>query len=394
MKFLSQDLTSAYSASSTLSGFATSNVATDKPKKSWMSASSAATFTVNLACTSTAKAESFFLDGILSNVFSWVLKNESGSTLDSGTLDMSIPAESIQSGNPNNLNTYFDNQAHLLRSFYINFSQDQECVDNGTLELSMDSNINMGGKNTTGNAVASWQRDGLKTGRLLDSDGAAINVYDHGRIFVGSFLTSSQISNPLETNTTLSANALAESQFIINGLVILTIDGSIELTVSSSAVISQIVSITGDGTASSAIELSSDLITTTLSLVYNPIRIGVLRCGMNENFPNPSSGLSLNYTDYSIRRGQPAGGYSYRQRGLARNYTGGCLMSNAEALSMQNLYRAYRSKPIPIMIFEGMPIDFDSSKIGNLFAFFKEPPSFQFISANYQSVSFSLQEVL
>ena len=162
----------------------------------------------------------------------WVLKNAAGSTIDSGTLDCTFPAGSDLSGNPNNMNTGFVDQAHLLRSFFVVFNS--SVTDNGSVVLTLATSQNMGGKNIKGNAVSSWVRDGSSTGRLLDSSGAAINIQNHGRIFVGSHISANVISNPITTNTTVSSDSFAESALIINGGTSLTINGSVSLTITAS----------------------------------------------------------------------------------------------------------------------------------------------------------------
>mgnify|MGYP001358752329 CR=1 FL=1 len=120
MKILDQDRTSSVAGGTTLSGFPATNVENDRPRQPWISTTqSSETFTISLDCDAQNPAQALFLHGLMADSCTWVLKNNGGSTVDSGTLDMSYPAESNQSGNPNSLNTYFVNQAHLRRSFFV-----------------------------------------------------------------------------------------------------------------------------------------------------------------------------------------------------------------------------------------------------------------------------------
>ena len=189
MKILDEDRTSALTAGTTLSGFPASNVENDRPRQVWISTTqSAETFTISLTCDTNNPAQALFLHGLVADSCSWVLKNEAGSTVESGSLDMDFPAESNLSGNPNNLNNYFVNQAHLRRSYFVVF--DTPVADNGSVVLTLTTNQNMGSANVDGNAVASWVRDADSAGRLLDSAGDPINIITNGRIFVGSHVVA------------------------------------------------------------------------------------------------------------------------------------------------------------------------------------------------------------
>jgi len=393
MRILNEDRTSAVSAGTTLSGFDASNVENDRPRKTWISTTQASeTFTISLNASAGYPVEAMFFHGLLADTCTWVLKNQAGSTVESGTLDCTFPAESDLSGNPNTMNVSFVNQAHLLRSFFVVF--DTTVTDNGSVVLTLTTSENMGSANIEGNAVASWVRDGASAGRLLDSGGDAINIQNHGRIFVGSHVVALAIANPLTTNTTVSSNTSASSPYVINASNTLTIDASNTLTVTTNPTSAQITSITGDGTASSGIALSSDLATASIAQVYNPIRIGIARAGKTLDLPTPSKGFKFGYKDYSVRRRQPTGGYSYQQRPIAREVQASSVLTTAEAQALQNFYRGYRSKPVPVLFVEGMPTAFEEEEKGNLFGYFQQPPRFNFLNKDYQSVQYSLCEVI
>jgi hypothetical protein len=393
MKILNEDRTSAVAGGTALSGFPASNVENDRPRKPWISTTTTSeTFTISLNASVGYPVQAMFLHGLLCDSATWVLKNQSGATVDSGTLDCAFPAESDLSGNPNNMNVYFVNQAHLMRSFFVVF--DTTVTDNGSVVLTMTTSQNMGSANIEGNSVASWVRDGTDAGRLLDSSGDAINIQNHGRIFVGSHIVALATANPVTTDTTISTNTLATSPFQINASNTVTINGGVTVTVTDDPTSAQITSITGDGTASSGIGLSSDLATIGIAQVYNPIRIGIARAGKTIDLPTPAPNMSFHYKDYSVRRRQPTGGYSYQQRPIAREVQGTSVLTTAQAQSLQNFYRGYRSKPVPVLFVEGMPTVFEEEEKGNLFGYFQQPPQFSFINRDYQNVSFSLCEVI
>ncbi len=393
MRILNEDRTSSVSVGSALSGFSADNVKNDRPRKPWISTTQASeTFTISLNASSGYPVQAMFLHGLLADSCTWVLKNNAGSTVDSGTLDCSFPAESNLSGNPNNMNVSFVNQAHLLRSFFVVF--DTTVTDNGSVVLTLTTSQNMGSANIEGNAVASWQKDGSSAGRLLDSVGTAINIQNHGRIFVGSHIVALTIANPLTTNTTVSTDTFASSAYVINAPNTLTVNGGVNLTVTTNPISSQITSVTGDGTASSGISLSSDLSTANIAQVYNPIRIGIARAGKTIDLPTPAPSMSFKYKDYSVRRRQPTGGYSYQQRPIAREVAGSSVLTTAQAQSLQDFYRGYRSKPVPVLFVEGMPTAFEEEEKGNLFGYFQGPPQFSFLNRDYQNVQFSICEVI
>ena len=101
MKVLSEDRTTSVAGGTALSGFPASNVENDRPRKPWIStAQSGETFTISLDASASYPIEAFFLYGIEADSCAWTLKNQAGSTVDSGTLDMNYPLESDLSGNP------------------------------------------------------------------------------------------------------------------------------------------------------------------------------------------------------------------------------------------------------------------------------------------------------
>ena len=131
------------SAGSAFSGFSADNVKNDRPRKPWISTTQASeTFTISLNASSGYPVQAMFLHGLLADSCTWALKNNAGSTVDSGTLDCSFPAESNLSGNPNNMHVSFVNQAHLLRSFFVVF--DTTVTDNGSVVLTLTTSQNMG----------------------------------------------------------------------------------------------------------------------------------------------------------------------------------------------------------------------------------------------------------
>ena len=149
-----------------------------------------------------------------------------------------------------------------------------------------------------------------------------------------------------------------------------------------------------DGTAIQGITLNVDLGTASVANILNPIKIGIARCGKLTNIPNPRRGLSFGYQDFSVRRRQPTGGYSSEQRPLAREVSGDCIMTTAEAQTMQDFYRAFRSKPMPMLFINDMPTSFGETMKGNMFGYFKNAPSFSMLGPEHQAVQFQFCEIV
>ena len=108
----------------------------------------------------------------------------------------------------------------------------------------------------------------------------------------------------------------------------------------------------------------------------------------------PKARLQFGYNDYSVRRPQPTGGYSNTPRPIGRTVSASSILTTAQAQSMQNFYRAYRSKPVPVLFVEGMPDSFEEDEKGNLLGISPNPPDFTLLNRDYQEVSFNLTEVI
>ena len=173
----------------------------------------------------------------------------------------------------------------------------------------------------SGSAIGYWQLDnpsavsgGTATGRFYTSSGGTVvNVINHGRVKVGSFVQG-------------------------------TYDGS--------TTVAQVTKIKGDGTAQFGIELNTQLDSGTINYIRNPIKIGCLKIGQRSEVPNPQTGASREDQDYSRRFSLFAGGYSNRLHPKVRSYS--CnfnvLKSNGDALL--NYFDAVRSEPFAVKLID------------------------------------------
>lgn len=398
MKLLYQDRTTSVSAGTTLTGFSAENIRDDRPRNAWIGAQRGGdTVTVVFNASPTYPIDCFFLHGLLADEATWQVYDATtgGSVVESGTLDTTFPLESNIGQNANTGNVYFNNQTHLLRSYLLQLATPLE--QSGRLVLTMSSNEPVQDQTISGAVVASWVKDSddgtYSYGRLLDSGASAINIIENGRIYVGSFLSSTTIPQDFTTDYTISADVSSLSPVTVYDAVTLTIADGFTFTVTETATSGQILSITGDGTATGAIQLEGVIESGDVAQVYNPLRLGIARAGKVLDLPNPQA-ASWQVVDYSIRRPGPTGGYSNQPKGVARVITLSLMLTNSQRNDLEDLYRAYRSKPIPVQWIEDMPTDFEEETRANLFGFFVNPPAFNQLNRTHCTAQFTLQEVI
>jgi len=364
MKILNEDRISGVAASSTFSTFAAANVYTDRPRQPWIGTLTDSdlveTFTASVNGSATYPIQGFFIAGLVADSCTWVLKDSGASTINSGTLNTTIPKVSDLSGNASNGNQYFKNQTHLLRSEFVVFDTPME--DTGTLVLTLTTSVNRLDQFLIGNAVAAWEAVRAETtGRFIDSSGAPINVLNHGMIQLGGFFQGTEISSPVTVNTTISVHTLGKSVFTINDTVTLTIADGATFTVTEGASGAQVNSVTGDGTAVSGVTLGSNIGSVAATSLYFSVRIGVLRCGTLLDLPNPKAS-NLSSIDYSLKRPHLSGGYSHQQRGVADAVSLSVILTNAQQQSLSDTLRAFRAKPMPMEWGVSLPSGFNEGE--------------------------------
>lgn len=398
MKLLYQDRTTSVSAGATLTGFSADNVKDDRPRNAWIGATRVNnTFTLVFNASANYPIDAFFLHGLLADEVTWQVYDATtgGSVVESGTLDTAFPLQSDIGQNANTGNVYFNNQTQLLRSYHVQLAS--PVTQAGRLVLTMSANEAVQNETISGAVVSSWIKDSddgtYSYGRLLDSGATAINIIENGRIFVGSYLAATAIDSNVTTDTTISADVSAITPLEVFDNVTLTIADTYTLTITENVTSGQIVSITGDGTASGAIQLEDVIESGDVAQVYNPIRLGIARAGKVLDLPNPQS-ASWQVVDYSIRRPGPTGGYSNQPKGVARVLNLSLILTNAQRKDLEDLYRAYRSKPIPVQWIEDMPSDFEEETRANVFGFFVNPPAFNQLNRTHCTAQLTLQEVI
>ena len=91
--------------------------------------------------------------------------------------------------------------------------------------------------------------------------------------------------------------------------------------------------------------------TGNLTYLFRSMRVGLLRAGYVEHFPNPQVGLSRTYKDYSIRKSLINGGHQYSNRNIAKIYSGQLVLDRDRVRRFLTFVEAQKSKAIPQLKF-------------------------------------------
>lgn len=210
------------------------------------------------------------------------------------------------------------------------------------------------GQPAKGNDIYQFEVDDGATGRFEDSAGGTINIFDHAQVMVGSYVN---------------------------------LGGTIH----------QITKIIGDGTTTGSITLTgSPSGTTTVTALYNPVKLGVAIAGTIETFENPSVGLQRAFVDYSTRRTSTGGLNSFRQSNAGQIFNGTLVSSVTNSDAFIEFARAIRARPFPILIADGMPSAQYENYNFSLYAQFLEMPdvSYSGQSGDRRNIDFRLKEFL
>ncbi len=402
MKILANDRTTTITATDPFSStnFPIGNVQNDKINSRYIPSAAVggttATVTANFDGTSTDKVQAFFVAGLMADTATYSFQNSNGSSvIETGALTTADLVNSDISGNKNTLNNYFVGQDNYTLSQFIVFANPQSA--DCRLVITLTTQTDRKSQTSNGNAIASWQRASSTKGRFLDAAGAVVNLRDHGRVLVGSqvVIGGESISSIVATNTTINVNSVAVSPMTINAGVTLTIATNKSLTIVTS--FPQISSYVGSGTAAGSVTLSSDLSTTAITSIINPIRIGIFRAGSVLELPNPQIGLQNSLEDYSTRRRLTNGGYQYKQFNIGKTVGLTFILTNTELQTLENFVRAYRSKPFAGFYLPDLDTDQEPNRRYSGFYYLQSAPRSLFNigkTATQVSTSFTLIEIV
>lgn len=157
----------------------------------------------------------------------------------------------------------------------------------------------------------------------------------------------------------------------------------------------KVLQILGDGGANKSIDLLINKSTTssyfTINKHFAHLSLGVLRIGDLAEFPNPQQGLSKTYKDYSKRKELPNGNYQYRNRALAKNFSGNMILNQDQLRNFFFFAEEQRAKPFPVEILTGMESDFATA----FFGYFTDMPQEGYSQrrTSIRDVNFSIKQI-
>lgn len=177
--------------------------------------------------------------------------------------------------------------------------------------------------------------------------------------------------------------------------VTVTVGGEgIVLTILATSGDVQILQWTGDGTAAGSVTLGSALSSMDVNSIFNPLKIGIIRCGTITSFANPRVGYSKTFSNFSISRPLSNGGYSYTQRNVAKTQNFSLLIAATDWDTWQAFFYAYRNKPFAILSAVGMPVGQNEKPSFRHSVTWQHLPTFHKETADYVNVEIIINEVL
>ena len=366
MDFIQSTRISATSAANSplSSTYAVSNVANDQPGKPFISSSTSETITVN--ADSGSRAVSLF--GLMADVATLEVATTTatGTSLELNTTQYSdidqlqigtsnlIPPEYIQvssapysgtvlsspltsdtqttdstTGAPDTLTlaanlTIGDGQSNSQQVVIgldsdptVQFNNSGDALVAATAEIKLTTSTDRKDSPVSGDSIGYWKQDSGATGRFAKDASSAsgssfVNVNNHGNVRIGSHVTVGGTSY-------------------------------------------QVTKIVGDGSSSGGITLSGSPSSATVTKLLNPIKLGLFRMGTVLNSGNPRIGLRKSFQDFSFKRALGNGGYTQTQRNISTIYTITANLTRAQVDSIMAHFRAYRSKPFPVLVMDNMP---------------------------------------
>jgi len=168
----------------------------------------------------------------------------------------------------------------------------------------------------------------------------------------------------------------------------------------------QLVSIRGDGSSNNDITMLTskhpdDLvlqdINTDLSNVCEiqqilaGTRIGLIRSGNFEDFPNAQVGLSRTFKDYSVKTELVNGGHQFINRNSAKVFSGSMVLDRDQVNRLTRFALSQRAKPFPVDVLTGMELESPKT----IFGVFEQLPDerFSYRTGEVRDVSFSIKQI-
>ena len=213
-----------------------------------------------------------------------------------------------------------------------------------TVDLTLTTSVDVKDMPMKGASIAKWAKVGTATGNFTDASDNIINVLEHGQVLLGGWVDSLQIEG-----------------------------------------------ITGDGTASGAITLSSDLASGSITALNLPVQLGVVKVGTSSDFSNPQ-GLTRDFTDFSTVRTGTTGFRQVTKRGVSQMITAQGIYTQAQADDLVGIAAAHRGEPVAVQLLESMTTERDSEAVFGAISIPQD--TFATPTGTYRNLSFTITEVL
>mgnify|MGYP003133389583 FL=1 len=393
MQIIESNLISSVSSSEgNLDSFPIANISTDIPSQEYICDATSCTITINID----SGMKGFFISGLMA---------------DSASMGISISGASgtiaVSTDDYSDIKELSIGQEIRISPEYFNFEVDGSSITRATspntltaatVTLSLTTSTDLKDTPASANtkAIYQWDHDSGGFGRLEDSSGNAVNLYDFANVLVGSIVTRGtdyQVSKIIGDGTATNAVQLAD-------LSATSITSPFSGTISVDSFGPTTLEINGDVTLGAVLTLSDYAGTQpadgTVTAIKNPIKLGIARAGSVLDVENPQQGFSHSFTDYSIKRTINDGGYDQTQRNTTKNFDAQIPMTDSNAQSFISFYRANRSRPFPAILIDGLDSNRDGTTRLSGFFYFPAAPGIDFIShsGEVKIVSLSFREVI
>lgn len=128
-----------------------------------------------------------------------------------------------------------------------------------------------------------------------------------------------------------------------------------------------------------------------MTYLFRSMRVGLIRAGYVEHFPNPQIGLSRTYRDYSIRKSLINGGHQYSNRNIAKIYSGQLVLDRDRVRRFLTFVENQRAKPFPVEVLSG----WEEETPTVFYGYFASTPSESLSQRTgvIRNIDFSIQQV-
>jgi hypothetical protein len=291
--------------------------------------------------------------------------------------------------------TYYTDYFKTLEEldFQINNVDTTYIYGNHLVKLKLISEIDIL-TNTSSADFVGFQINSSSSFVNTDEDGIDRTYYLHNGNFIG--IGNDGVSNTLKSNLSITAPKFTESLLVGSWLLV-------NNSLTNSYDLLQIIAITGDGSDTNDIVLVSNKqlsdftqladLTNSIKIdkLFKSTRIGLVRAGTYDLFPNAQVGMSKTYKDYSVRSELVNGGHQYINRNIAKSFSGTMILDRDQVSRLMRFAVEQRAKPFPADMITDMELESPKS----IFCIFEQMPEerMSYRTGEVRDVSFTLKQI-